>query len=556
MFLVGLSGYKKYMFRKFAIIITLFAVIGIVVPQVTPLGVSTAYAQAKTKKKRKNLLQLLFGGSLRKKRKKYATKKFSSKRVKVSKKRKTRKTRKTRKASNSRTTTNRKTRKTAGSVKKSTSRKAIVTAGTTAKKIINKNVDAAKVIVVGDFMANGMSYGLSQVFSQNPAIEFLDKTRGLSGIVRNDVADWPNKIAELIDKNKPVLVIMQLGMNDRQSMRLKTGQLKKLTPEWKKNYEGRIDALIKNVRSKRIPLVWVGLPPVSKNSMNRDYLAFNEIYQNKVEALGGTYVDIWDGFTNIDGRYIRSGPNIDGRIVKLRASDGINMTRSGQIKMAFYAEKSVRRLTGIGRESLFSSVTTLSSDKRQFSSTYDPIASGKTVVIALGGPAADGGSVLEGADGFITATDAQKSSSFELVSFGKSSEASDGRIDSGWGRSSFDIGTTETPEPVLANIRGISFQSYLDDPLQTPVNRDALKTGVDDGGLLGDGVPVVALPTINNALENKSVKKPSVKRAPVKKKKSKVVKKKVVKKRAKFNWADFWKKRREQRQKNLKKRQG
>lgn len=532
------------MFRKFAIIITILAVIGIVVPEVTPLSVSVAYAQTKTKKKRKNLLELLFGGSLRKKRKKYATKKFSSKRVKVFKKRKSRKTSSKKTSSNN-----------SRVAKKSVSRKAIVTAGTTAKAIVNKNKDAAKVIVVGDFMANGISYGLRQVFSQNPAIEFLDKTRGLSGIVRDDVADWPVKISELIEQSKPVLVLMQIGMNDRQSLQLKTGQIKKLTPEWKKNYEARIDAFIKNVRSKRIPLVWIGLPPVSKNSMNKDYLAFNEIYQNKVEALGGTYVDIWDGFTNIEGRYIRRGPNIDGRIVKLRASDGINMTRSGQIKMAFYAEKSVRRLTGIGREALFSSIAALSNGNRQFSAEYDPIATGKTVVIALGGPAADGGAFLEGAEGFITASDAEKSSSFELVARGKSSEASEGRIDAGWGRSSFDIGTTETAEPVLANLRGLNFRSYLDDPFQTPVNLNAIGTD----GLFVDGVPVVALPSINNELGTEAGANAGIESTAVVKKitrvikKKKIIQKKEVKRKVKFNWTDFWKKRREQRQKNLKK---
>lgn len=549
------------MFRKLAILITFFAVIGIVLPQVSPVGVSTAYAQTKTKKKRKNLLELLFGGSLRKKRKKQATKQFSKKRVKVSKKRKS-VARKRRKTTNTkRTATSR--------VKKRVSRKAIVTAGTTAKKVVNKNKDAVKVIVVGDFMANGISYGLNQVFSQNPAIEFLDKTRGLSGIVRDDVINWPNKIGDIIDETKPILVVMQLGMNDRQSLRLDKRQIKKSTPEWTKNYEARIDAFIKNVRAKRIPLMWVGLPPVSKGSMNRDYLAFNEIYQNKVEALGGTYVDIWDGFTNLDGRYIRSGPNVDGRIVKLRASDGINMTRSGQIKMAFYAEKSVRRLTGIGREALFSSLSSPTVASRQYSEEYDPITSGKTIVIALGGPAADGGSVLEGVEGFITATDANKSSSFELVARGKSSEASEGRIDSGWGRSSFDIGKTEVPEPVLANLRGLNFQSILDNPLQTPVSLNAPNTQ----GMFVDGVPATSLTSQENLAgqteagqplfvdENGDklpvivapVVVPIVKKKKVVRKRKVVAKKKVVKKKKpKFNWPDFWKKRREQRLKNLK----
>lgn len=506
------------MFRKFAIIFTIFAVIGIVVPEATPVGVSTAYAQEKAKKKRKNLLELLFGGSLRKKRKNSAAKKFLSKRVKVSKKR--------RKKSNSGNAS--KVRRVSSGVKKGINKKAI--SGVTAvKQIVEKNEDAAKVLVVGDFMADGLSYGLGQVFSQNPAIEFVNRAHGLSGIVRNDVEDWPNKVSQLIDEVKPILVIMQIGMNDRQSMRLASGLVKKFTPEWNKNYEARIDAFLKNVRAKRLPLVWVGLPPVSKNNMNQDYLTFNELYQRKVKSFGGTYVDIWDGFTNIDGHYVRSGPNVDGRIVKLRGSDGINMTKSGQAKMAFYAEKSVKRLTGIGREALFSSIGSLPNIS-QHTAQYDPITSGETVVIALSGADADGGGVLEGAEGFITASDAAKSSSFELVAKGRASAPKAGRIDSNWGRASFDIGTTETPEPVLANLRGLDFKSYLDEPLQAPASLDEnLKEGVSTA--------VVPLGAVNNDNAPKVVVKKKKKIA--KKKRIVVIKKKQETRKPLFKWPLF-----------------
>ena len=91
-----------------------------------------------------------------------------------------------------------------------------------------------------------------------------------------------------------------------------------------------------------IPMIWVGLPPVSKGNMNTDYLKFNEIYRQTVEAYGGVYVNVWDGFVDTEGRYVRAGPDVNGQIVALRRADGINMTQAGYDKLAFFAEKAVK----------------------------------------------------------------------------------------------------------------------------------------------------------------------------------------------------------------------
>ena len=74
----------------------------------------------------------------------------------------------------------------------------------------------------------------------------------------------------------------------------------------------------------------------------------NEFYKPPVEEAGGHFIDIWNGFTNEDGRYISSGPDVDGQLRALRAGDGINFTRAGRLKLAFYVEREIRRQTGIG----------------------------------------------------------------------------------------------------------------------------------------------------------------------------------------------------------------
>ncbi len=74
---------------------------------------------------------------------------------------------------------------------------------------------------------------------------------------------------------------------------------------------------------------------------------------------------------------------------------------------------------------------------------YDPAATGRTIVIGLDSPQADGGDVLEGAEGFLDEKTAQDSMSFALVAKGAAYQPKPGRVDAGWGM----------PQPALATSR-------------------------------------------------------------------------------------------------------
>jgi len=403
----------------------------------TGLTVNQAFAQEADKPKRKNLLELLFGRTLLQKRETTPTQNTNTtnaKRVTVTKR-----------------------------VKQTTTNQGTVKVAAAPVISVDKNDDAAKILVVGDFMADQLSQGLEKMFAENPGIVVVNGAVALSGIVRDDVQDWPNRVGELIDSTKPVIVVALVGMNDRQQIRASSGKFNKLTDGWRTEYLKRTDLFARNIREKRIPMIWVGLPPVSKGSMNTDYLVFNGIYRSTVEAYGGMFVDVWDGFTNDEGKYVRTGPDVNGQIVALRRNDGINMTDSGEDKLAFFSEKAIKRLTGFGKDALISQIALTGDLSISNELQYDPVGTGKTIVIALGGPAADGGAVLEGVEGFMTASDARLSSSFELVTNGLPVQPREGRIDFDWGRPSFELGRYETPEPVLANLRGYSMKPLFEE---------------------------------------------------------------------------------------------
>ena len=109
------------------------------------------------------------------------------------------------------------------------------------------------------------------------------------------------------------------------------------------------------------------------------------------------------------------------------------MTKAGRRKLGFYAEKAVRRAAGLGADNLFASFPALTGSSQTLRPEYDPVKTGKTIIVSLEGPALDGGITLEGGKDFLHAKDADKSVSYELVTNGNLAAPHAGRIDAGWG---------------------------------------------------------------------------------------------------------------------------
>lgn len=215
-----------------------------------------------------------------------------------------------------------------------------------------KNPDAKKVLVVGDFIGGGMAEGLEIAFAAESNIRIVNRTNGSSGFVRDDHYDWPANISNILDEEKPAVVIVMIGSNDRQVINIEGQNHAALSAKWNEEYQRRVANFTNHIASKGLPLVWVGQPPFRPRGMSQDMLALNEIYRNHAEKIGGKFVDVWDGFVDEDGNFSQTGFDINGQTARLRANDGINTTSAGKRKLAFYAEKPLKALLGESRENI------------------------------------------------------------------------------------------------------------------------------------------------------------------------------------------------------------
>ncbi|OAP35373.1 hypothetical protein ATC00_11295 [Sinorhizobium americanum] len=212
--------------------------------------------------------------------------------------------------------------------------------------VVEKSPNAKKVLVVGDFVAGSLGDGLKTAFEMSPGVVVETRANGSSGLVRDDYFNWPENLPGYVAELKPSVIVVSLGANDRQMMRI--GETKETfrSDLWTAEYRKRVNALAALARKDNLPLLWVGMPPFQSTAMTADMVTFNGIYREEAEKVGGQFIDIWDGFVDEGGKFVLTGSDINGQQVRLRGSDGINLTKAGKRKLAFYVEKDIRKLLG------------------------------------------------------------------------------------------------------------------------------------------------------------------------------------------------------------------
>jgi hypothetical protein len=268
------------------------------------------------------------------------------------------------------------------------------------------------VLVLGDAMADWLAYGLEDALAETPELGVIRKHKTVSGLLKyqpkGEPSDWAAAAKGILAAEKPDVIVVMLGLQDRIPMRepvvekkpdakngekssdkadKKTGkkdvgehpdakpdhadatapvpddeedQPHIMAPEkasraagglhefrderWVELYTKKIEEMIAVLKSKGVPVLWVGLPAVRGAKATADVLFLDALYRDAAAKAGITYVDVWDGFVDEAGRFAQQGPDFEGQIRRLRSSDGVYFTKAGARKLALYTEREIRRV--------------------------------------------------------------------------------------------------------------------------------------------------------------------------------------------------------------------
>jgi uncharacterized protein len=135
-------------------------------------------------------------------------------------------------------------------------------------------------------------------------------------------------------------------MAPEKSARSPNGVYQFRDERWVELYSKKIEEMIAVLKSKGVPVLWVGLPAVRGPKATADMLFLDSLYRDAAGKAGITYVDVWDGFVDEAGRFLQQGPDFEGQIRRLRSYDGVYFTKAGARKLAHYVEREITRVLG------------------------------------------------------------------------------------------------------------------------------------------------------------------------------------------------------------------
>jgi hypothetical protein len=289
-----------------------------------------------------------------------------------------------------------------------------------------ETVPERNVLVLGDGMADWLAYGLEEAYVEQPEMGVIRKHKTVSGLIRyqpkGDPIDWAAAAKGILATEKPDVIVVMLGLNDRIPMREPAAEKSESKPadkkvdkkdarakpdakpadaktalkpdgetnaatkpddkivdtelspddsadndappaiapekstrspngvyqfreeRWVELYTKKIEEMIGVLKSKGVPVLWVGLPAVRGVKGTADMLFLDSLYRDAAGKAGITYVDVWDGFVDEAGRFLQRGPDFEGQPRNLRSYDGVFFTPPGARKLAHYVEREITRL--------------------------------------------------------------------------------------------------------------------------------------------------------------------------------------------------------------------
>ncbi len=193
-----------------------------------------------------------------------------------------------------------------------------------------------RIWVAGDSLAGVPGQSILRAVGDRRAIEPIGEVDGriASGLERPDVFNWFERVSEVLREEKPRAVVLMFGGNDDHGFMTGLPEGREIgafgSASWVAEYRRRVAGIMDTVTRRGAYLVWIGLPITDDTEQTIRFDAINAIVQPEATKRAGRvfYLDTYLFFEGDDGGYAQYVENDSGRLVKMRADDGVHFERA------------------------------------------------------------------------------------------------------------------------------------------------------------------------------------------------------------------------------------
>ncbi len=214
-----------------------------------------------------------------------------------------------------------------------------------------KSSGNCNILIVGDSLGNNLAYGMQRQLEDTPGINLVIRSKSSTGLSNSWFYNWPQKIKPFIADSDPDLVIVMLGTNDHQNMKINGSVVEFNSKKWNQKYESEANKLITQSIDSGAYVVWVGLPIMQSTYFASYMSVLNERSSNAVsENSGASFIPTWDLMADSRGKY-REWAKVNGKNQKIRGTDGIHFTWVGQNVLATYVISQLQEIFNVQMKS-------------------------------------------------------------------------------------------------------------------------------------------------------------------------------------------------------------
>jgi len=193
-----------------------------------------------------------------------------------------------------------------------------------------------RIWVAGDSLVVVPGQSILRAVGERRAIEPIDDVDGriASGLERPDVFNWFERVAEVMRKERPRAVVLMFGGNDDHGFMTGLPEGRELdgfgSGSWTAEYRKRVGGIMDTVTRSGAYLVWIGLPITNDRDQTARFDTINAVVQSQAAKRPGrvSYLDTYFFFAGDDGGYAQFVENDSGRLVQMRADDGVHFERA------------------------------------------------------------------------------------------------------------------------------------------------------------------------------------------------------------------------------------
>ncbi len=188
-----------------------------------------------------------------------------------------------------------------------------------------------QVALAGDsMMAVGLAPTLTRGLATEKNVHLLRAYRSGTGLARPEVLDWLVEYPRMLGANKPDIVICAIGGNDAQNVQVGKQVLQFGSPQWNDFFRQRLTAYLDMLTCDHARVLWLAMPVMKAATFSQKMDQINAVARATVAQYPGvTWLDVNTALGYAQDGFHQFRTDERGRLIKLRADDGIHLTDDG-----------------------------------------------------------------------------------------------------------------------------------------------------------------------------------------------------------------------------------